>query len=187
MRSPTSLLTLATLGTLVLACAAPQEGPADLGPSPGLRIASSLPASLAVLKPVNETARTGLDLASLRQATMSALMDLGYSPLSRSYVDSRTSGAAEASMVRMPDAGVIQLHVLRWDDDRAESHGELDYALRATLYGTDGQSLGVVEHADRLALRPSEMASRSPGYTAPFLTARALKALFAALPEPPPL
>jgi len=190
MRSLTLLL---SAGLLAAACSMP--GPAA-GPqtaaAPAVAPAGPAPANVAVLAIEDATPARLAPVQDLRRTVVRLLLDRGFTPLARDFVDARTrdledQGAVPASALRLEDTGVLGIRVLRWHDREAESRGRLTAELEGEFFGEQGRLIGRARLPLDLRLDARTFSSLGPASRRRRLAEMAFEKLLERFPGPPPL
>ncbi|MFQ5748790.1 MAG: hypothetical protein ACE5H3_04945, partial [Planctomycetota bacterium] len=124
------------LSTSLLAAACSTPGPAADRVSaaepraPAAAPVGPAPASVAVLAIEDATPAHLVPVQELRRTVVRLLLDRGFTPLAREFVDARTrdledQGAVPASALWLEGTGVLGIRVLLWRDREAETRGRL--------------------------------------------------------------
>ncbi len=154
--------------------------------------AAQVPANVAVLAIEDATPAHLVPVQDLRREVVRLLLDRGFTPLARDFVDARTrdledQGAVPASALRLEGTGVLGIRVHLWRDREAENQGRLTTELEADFFGEQGRLIRHVRMPLDLRLDARTFSSLGPASRRRRLTEMALGELLSRFPGPPPL
>ncbi|HBF23867.1 MAG TPA: hypothetical protein DDW23_08665 [Planctomycetes bacterium] len=148
----------------------------------------TVPSSIAVLAVEDATNRRRVPTDFLRTTLTSALMDRGFTPLGREYVDIQVRvGSGNTSEVRIPGAAVLSFQILEWEGKHIERKGRLQMSGVLAVHGLQGELLHQIRIDFKGALSITQLSSMTPRKRNSALIGQLVEVLFASFPEPPPL
>lgn len=148
----------------------------------------TLLSSLAILAVEDATKRGAVPVDFLRTALTGALMDRGFTPLGRGFVDGKVKTfPGGPSEVRIADAAVLFFQVLEWNGKHMQGKGRLQASGTLSVYGPGGELLHQARMDFRGALKVTQMSGMTPRKRSNTLTGQLLDTLLGGFPAPPPL
>ena len=148
----------------------------------------TLLSSLAILAVEDATKRGAVPVDFLRTALTGALMDRGFTPLGRGFVDGKVKTfPGGPSEVRIADAAVLFFQVLEWNGKHMQGKGRLQASGTLSVYGPGGELLHQARMDFRGALKVTQMSAMTPRKRSNTLTGQLLDTLLGGFPAPPPL
>lgn len=154
------------------------------------RYLTESPVEIAVLAIVDGTPTQLVPTTALRSILVRELIVRGYTTLSRDWVDAqveKTGGPVSASMIRLGEAGVLEVRVDRWRSADAATHGRLAAGFTAALFGVDGQPVWERTWSSNFSLDATTIATLSPANREELLMEKALRYLLQDFPHAPEL
>jgi len=173
--------------------ATPRVSPAATLVAPAIALqvgvtTETLLSSLAILAVEDATKRGAVPVDFLRTALTGALMDRGFTPLGRGFVDGKVKTfPGGPSEVRIADAAVLFFQVLEWNGKHMQGKGRLQASGTLSVYGPGGELLHQARMDFRGALKVTQMSGMTPRKRSNTLTGQLLDTLLGGFPAPPPL